>query len=293
MTTRGTDAGGKGAGLTGLILARLRKLPGLLRVLGGAFAYEARHHGFRAALRYAACDLHKRYVKFMNERSRAPRVECPCCGWTGYDFDPLYGVGFWIKRETCPKCGSSSRHRGVQVYLTRHENAVERFQGLLVNFAPEAQIFGLFANQPRWQYVAADLALFKLEQARGRAVQVDISHTPIRDACADVVVCFHLLEHLQDERPAIEEIRRILKPGGVAYIMVPIDLRLTESTYFGKAHPDYFYHFWSHGLDFKEKLRAFECEEVWPRHYMSPEEQFRYSVPDKEIIHRCAKPVAE
>jgi ubiquinone/menaquinone biosynthesis C-methylase UbiE len=44
---------------------------------------------------------------------------------------------------------------------------------------------------------------------------------PFADETFDAVTCMDVLEHLQDEQPALSEMRRVLKPGGVLVIMVP------------------------------------------------------------------------
>lgn len=49
----------------------------------------------------------------------------------------------------------------------------------------------------------------------------DVQRLPFADASVDLVYATGLLEHVQDERAVVAEIRRILKPGGVAHIEVP------------------------------------------------------------------------
>jgi len=44
---------------------------------------------------------------------------------------------------------------------------------------------------------------------------------PFADSSFDAVVCMDVLEHLRDEQPALAEMRRVLKPGGVLVVMVP------------------------------------------------------------------------
>ena len=39
----------------------------------------------------------------------------------------------------------------------------------------------------------------------------------------DVVLCSHVLEHIPDDRQAMRELRRVLKPDGWALLQVPID----------------------------------------------------------------------
>ena len=47
-------------------------------------------------------------------------------------------------------------------------------------------------------------------------------HTvPVADSSADIVVCFEVLEHVDDDGFALDEIHRILKPGGEMILSVP------------------------------------------------------------------------
>jgi len=73
----------------------------------------------------------------------------------------------------------------------------------------------------------AELAAFAHEcarlgvQDRVRGVLVEGATLPLPDACADVVTSFTVLEHVADERRALRELRRVLKPGGLLVVTVP------------------------------------------------------------------------
>jgi ubiquinone/menaquinone biosynthesis C-methylase UbiE len=49
------------------------------------------------------------------------------------------------------------------------------------------------------------------------------SQLPFSSDSIDTVYCSHVLEHVPDDTDLLREIRRILKPGGIAVIMVPIN----------------------------------------------------------------------
>jgi SAM-dependent methyltransferase len=53
--------------------------------------------------------------------------------------------------------------------------------------------------------------------------QADVCALPLEDACVDVAVSANLLEHVPDDERALSEIFRILRPGGRAVIVVPVD----------------------------------------------------------------------
>jgi SAM-dependent methyltransferase len=60
-------------------------------------------------------------------------------------------------------------------------------------------------------------------------VRCDIAELPFEDGEFDALLCSHVLEHLDDDRPALLELARVLSPGGTALILVPTDSRLTET----------------------------------------------------------------
>jgi SAM-dependent methyltransferase len=59
-------------------------------------------------------------------------------------------------------------------------------------------------------------------------IKLDITNSHLPDEQFDLICCGHVLEHVDDDRAAIREIYRMLKPGGRALIMVPI---IEEVTY--------------------------------------------------------------
>ncbi|NJL48008.1 MAG: class I SAM-dependent methyltransferase, partial [Leptolyngbyaceae cyanobacterium SM2_5_2] len=53
-------------------------------------------------------------------------------------------------------------------------------------------------------------------------VQMDMTCLALPDAAFDVILCNHVLEHVPDDRAAMLEMRRVLRPGGWALVTVPI-----------------------------------------------------------------------
>ncbi|MEX0936377.1 MAG: methyltransferase domain-containing protein [Pirellulales bacterium] len=64
-------------------------------------------------------------------------------------------------------------------------------------------------------YVTADLT-------KNTDVQMDICSIPFPDEHFDVVYCSHVLEHVPDDRRAMHELCRVLKPTGWAVLLVPV-----------------------------------------------------------------------
>ncbi len=85
--------------------------------------------------------------------------------------------------------------------------------------------FGRLANEYTGyrRVVLLDLSGVQIEAARERLkddpryeiVEGDMFALPFEDASLDTVVCIRVIHHFEDPRPAIAEMARILRPGGV------------------------------------------------------------------------------
>jgi len=91
-------------------------------------------------------------------------------------------------------------------------------------------------------------------------IRVDLTDIDISNNIFDIIISNHVLEHIIDDKKALAEIYRILKPGGQALIMVPViaektfivpDLKDEKNRirFYGKED-----HVRGYGLDFKELL---------------------------------------
>jgi SAM-dependent methyltransferase len=80
-----------------------------------------------------------------------------------------------------------------------------------------------------WSAVAADFSEEATRIARERgleAVQADARDLPFPDGDFDLVVALDVLEHIEEDDLAAAEIRRVLRPGGMAFVAVPCDMAL-------------------------------------------------------------------
>jgi hypothetical protein len=70
----------------------------------------------------------------------------------------------------------------------------------------------------------------------------DIECLPMRDGCADVVTCFEAIEHVSDPRRVIDEVTRVLKPGGLFLVSTPNKAEYTDERNFtNEFHVHEFY----------------------------------------------------
>jgi SAM-dependent methyltransferase len=128
----------------------------------------------------------------------------------------------WGEVGICPHCGAYARHRELWLFLLRRTN-VPRGRMSLLHFAPEPVLQGHLAAFDNLEYTSADLHSDLAEH------RVDIQELPFAGDRFDLIVCSHVLEHVEDDRRAMSELLRVLKPGGAALVMAPTDPELPET----------------------------------------------------------------
>ena len=146
---------------------------------------------------------------------RGNGVECPCCGSRFSRFMP--GLSHRATR-VCPRCGAQERHRALWLYMRERTDLFHRPQLSILHWAPEYALQRSLSALPNAAYVSADLDGHEALQ------HMDMTDVPFKDGAFDLVVCVHVLEHVPDDRKAIREMVRVLKPGGMALLLVPIVL---------------------------------------------------------------------
>ena len=59
--------------------------------------------------------------------------------------------------------------------------------------------------------------------------KIDITDINFENNYFDFIVCNHVLEHIQDDRKAMHELFKVLKPEGFAILQVPISKNVKEN----------------------------------------------------------------
>jgi SAM-dependent methyltransferase len=146
--------------------------------------------------------------------------ECPVCG--GH-FRKFLRFGDPPRPDArCPRCGALERHRLMWLFL-RERTALFRDPTRLLVVAPEPALQSRLARLSNLRYVSGDL------DSRLARVRMDLERLPFRDGAFDAILCSHVLEHVNDARAALREMRRVLAPGGWAILQSPIDVRRAET----------------------------------------------------------------
>ena len=187
---------------------------------------------------------------------------------------------------------SLERHRLIWLYL---KNKTDFFTSTkrVLHIAPEFCFIKPFKKLKNLDYITADLI------SPWADVKLDVQNIPFPDSNFDVVICNHVLEHVDDDRKAMQELLRVMKPGGFGIFQVPLDNSI-EKTLEDKSintpelREKYYKqrdHLRLYGKDYAKRLRevGFEVTEDDYVHTLSSELVERYALPKDEILYICRK----
>lgn len=192
------------------------------------------------------------------------KVECPVCGGRFRKFLP-YGYVETRPGALCPGCLSLERHRLMWLYLL-NETDFFTAPAELLHIAPEYCFIKRFAKPGNLKYVTADLESPLAE------VKMDVQDIPFADNSFDIIFCNHILEHVDDDRLAMRELYRVMRPGGYGIMLSPVNPQRAVTyedpsvttpedrlRHFGQRD-----HVREYGLDYSDRLReaGFTVEEI-------------------------------
>jgi 2-polyprenyl-3-methyl-5-hydroxy-6-metoxy-1,4-benzoquinol methylase len=87
---------------------------------------------------------------------------------------------------------------------------------------PGVEVVGIDLNAPDLFKTKEVLTLMAGDTGRPWLIsRADVTKLPFRSSSFDVVVCSEVLEHISENRTAVEELLRVLKPGGNLIVTVP------------------------------------------------------------------------
>ncbi len=134
--------------------------------------------------------------------------------------------GEFVENDDCPVCFANQRIRLTFAILKKA--GLPKAGTSVLHIAPELALYAHLFNSRRIEYVAADLF-----PDRYRAIpdvqRADVTDLQFPDGAFDLVLCNHVLEHVPDDRLAMRELRRVLKPGGVALLQAPMASKLAAT----------------------------------------------------------------
>ena len=234
-------------------------------------------------------------LPFLDFYYRGDRFTDPINGKSYRSFLP-YGYVKIRPNALSPGTLSLERHRLIWLYLQR-ETSFFSLDAAVLHMAPEKALMTRLRKLKYLTYTTCDLESPLAE------VKADICDLPFPDASFDWILCNHVLEHIPNDTKAMQELYRVLKPGGKALLQVPLNTALEETfeddSIVDKAARTKVFGQYDHvrvyGKDYFEKLRqtGFEVNEIQYGKSLTETERVRFSVTKDEYIPLCLRPTLD
>ena len=147
--------------------------------------------------------------KLININSKHKYI-CPICNYKGPFMDKNNR-----HRAKCPKCGELERARMAMLVVNQIYDDHKASQTDVLHISPENFLRKIFKKKYK-SYISSDLYRKDVDH------QFDIEEIPYPDNSFDLVFASHVLEYVKNDKKAINEIKRVLRPGGLAFLPVPM-----------------------------------------------------------------------
>ena len=198
-----------------------------------------------------------------------------------------YGYNRIRKNALCPGTLSLERHRLLWLYLKNKTKLLEKNISVL-HVAPEIIFIKKFKKITNWNYVSIDL------KSPIADIKANVYNLPFKENYFDLILCNHVLEHIEDDYKALNELHRVIKNKGTLIAQVPLDKNLKKTfenneimnpkernKYYGQYD-----HVRVYGLDFYTRLAksGFTPKKIDILKEMSNEEKIKYCLPKDEKI---------
>lgn len=212
----------------------------------------------------------------------------------GQSFRSFLPYGYGVQRDNVLSPGTLSleRHRLLWLYLKNETNFFTSNIKLL-HFAPEQAFLKRFRKLKNIDYTTTDI------ESPLADVKADICNLPFKDNEFDVILCNHVLEHIKDDKKAMAELYRVMKPGGWGIFQIPQDLKrditfeddsITDPKERARIFGQYD-HVRIYGWDYFDKLRSvgFKVKEIQYQDQLDEHSIEKYVLNCTEIIPLCSK----
>ncbi len=155
------------------------------------------------------------------DKKSAPEPEaepntCTICGETG-----TFTTFNKRAHASCPTCSSKERHR-LLIHYIQNETTILKDKLDVLQFSPQDGEAAFFRKHKNLNYKASEY-----DPGIGD-IQLDITKINQPDNSWDLIICYHILEHIVEDHKAMAELFRILRPGGQVILQVPIETGRTE-----------------------------------------------------------------
>ena len=198
-----------------------------------------------------------------------------------------YGYKTVRKNALCPGTLSLERHRLLWLYLDKETDFLNSNLKVL-HVAPEQVFYKKFKKLKNWEYFTFDL------NSPIADIKGDLTSTNFKDESFDLIICNHVLEHIEDDKSALNEIYRILKYNGISILQVPTNVKrkntFEDSSIKSKNQREKYFgqydHVREYGLDFKDRVEqaGFEVEMINYSTKISQDLVIKYGLMKDDLI---------
>lgn len=196
------------------------------------------------------------------------------------------------KNSRCPICGTIDRHRWLN-WLLSNKTGIYNDPCRVLHFAPEKILRRFITLNSQCDYYPGDINM------KNGLHRIDVTNIQFKDNFFDYIIINHVLEHVQNEEKALNELRRVLSKSGKLIISFPI--AVGEKTFDDKSIVTdeerlKFYGQTDHvrlygDLDAGEHLvkYGFDVDKYQVKDYFSEEDTIKYGLIYDDIVFICTK----
>ena len=184
------------------------------------------------------------------------------------------------------------RHRLLWLYLKRKTTFLEDSLKVL-HIAPEQVFYSKFKSFIYWSYTTTDL------NSPLADIKADVCDLPFEENTYDLILCNHVLEHIPNDKKAMQELFRVLKTGGTLIAQVPIEenrsITFEDNNIKDKAKRTEIFGQYDHvriyGSDYYDRLESvgFKTQAIDFLKEFSPQEIESFALPKNERIPLAKK----
>ena len=187
-------------------------------------------------------------TKIYNTASQNNFCECTICGWRGMRFKPAFYKDGFGDNLICECCESWGRHRRAWGLL--QDGGYLKNGITILDTAPMKRL-----SQKIQQYNVSYTSI-DIETDRKPSIQGDLTKIPFKEKTSDLVLSMQVLEHIMDDKKALQNLILVTKDSGTLIISVPYNKKPGSVTReYGAPNWDEFGHVREYGMDVVERFR--------------------------------------
>lgn len=205
-------------------------------------------------------------------------------------------VGFVHGGKLCPFCSSFPRHRALLPLIEKWIYS-SMADVKLLHVAPDACMRSQLLKNRQLTYMGID-RFTPGHSYPPDTIHGDIENLDLEDNRQDLIICLHVLEHVDDDRKSLSEMRRVVKPGGITVLAFPFqdgELTYEDPNIVDPKERAEAFGQWDHvrlfGEDVDQRISeaGFEAVRITPKDIWSEEEIARWGLLPNEVFFICKK----